>query len=339
VRCWGNNDNRQLGDDTRGHRTRPGKIAALTPASRLALGGRNTCVHRPDGVLRCWGSQHPPSAITSQDGFAGVSRASVADGARCWVMTDARLQCSGANHRGEVGTGGTEPVLEPTTIAGLSDVVDVSMGAQHACAVQRDGTVWCWGAGDSAALGDGSGERRTRPALVAGIDSAVAVYAGLARTCARLSDGAIRCWGWFATRELARGDLVFTTPTVIPELAGARQIVFGNAHSCARMADGAVQCWGIDQHGQLGTGRSMVGALECRAQVWRSTDLDIPPYPCRDRPTTVPGLRDVVDLAAGSEHTCALRRDGEVRCWGCNRYGQLGDGTNETRVSPTPVVW
>jgi len=35
---------------------------------------------------------------------------------------------------------------------------------------------------------------------------------------------------------------------------------------------------------------------------------------------------DVVQVAAGSGHTCARRRNGEVLCWGARGDGQLGDG-------------
>jgi hypothetical protein len=30
----------------------------------------------------------------------------------------------------------------------------------------------------------------------------------------------------------------------------------------------------------------------------------------------VPGVREAIDIAAGREHTCALRKDGTVLCWG-----------------------
>jgi alpha-tubulin suppressor-like RCC1 family protein len=43
-------------------------------------------------------------------------------------------------------------------------------------------------------------------------------------------------------------------------------------------------------------------------------------------------------LAAGGQHSCALRSDGMVRCWGGNRMGALGDGTQTRRVSPVTVA-
>ena len=59
----------------------------------------------------------------------------------------------------------------------------------------------------------------------------------------------------------------------------------------------------------------------------------------------VSGLDSVIDLAAGLEHTCALRPAGDVWCWGQDRSGQLGDGTallegcaGECSAVPVPVV-
>jgi alpha-tubulin suppressor-like RCC1 family protein len=45
-----------------------------------------------------------------------------------------------------------------------------------------------------------------------------------------------------------------------------------------------------------------------------------------------------VHVASGDFHTCALRADGTVRCWGRNKEGQLGDGTAEMRTSPVAVA-
>jgi alpha-tubulin suppressor-like RCC1 family protein len=41
-------------------------------------------------------------------------------------------------------------------------------------------------------------------------------------------------------------------------------------------------------------------------------------------------------IDAGELHTCAVRNDGTMRCWGYNADGQLGDGTQTDR--PTPIT-
>ena len=44
-------------------------------------------------------------------------------------------------------------------------------------------------------------------------------------------------------------------------------------------------------------------------------------------------------VSAGRNHACALHQNGNISCWGNNRYGQLGDGTggNERDMSLVPV--
>lgn len=97
------------------------------------------------------------------------------------------------------------------------------------------------------------------------------------------------------------------------------QLVLGRAHSCARTDDGLVRCWGANDHGQLGLG--LVG-------------------PPRAAPALVPGLCQVTEVSAGHDHTCALQANGEVRCWGKNKRGQVGAAVLADITSPTlrPVV-
>jgi alpha-tubulin suppressor-like RCC1 family protein len=51
----------------------------------------------------------------------------------------------------------------------------------------------------------------------------------------------------------------------------------------------------------------------------------------------IPGIPNLIGIAAGNEHTCAVEALGTVKCWGLNSSGQLGDNTVTTRRVPTQV--
>src|SRR5690606_24544210 len=49
------------------------------------------------------------------------------------------------------------------------------------------------------------------------------------------------------------------------------------------------------------------------------------------------GPAESFSIAAGGGHTCALRGNGRVICWGQNKYGELGDGTTGDSTKPVEV--
>lgn len=100
----------------------------------------------------------------------------------------------------------------------------------------------------------------------------------------------------------------------------AVKLALGYIHTCARRLDGTVLCWGENGAGQLGDGVPFDGGR--------------PPALV---PQRVVDVRDAIEVAAGISHTCALRRSGEVACWGINFFGQLGDGTKNRTSRPVAV--
>jgi hypothetical protein len=99
----------------------------------------------------------------------------------------------------------------------------------------------------------------------------------------------------------------------------AVEIATGTNHTCARRGDGTLWCWGSNAGGQLGLGPGGSWMVPAPTQV---TSLG----------TTV------VEVTAGTNHTCARKQDGTVWCWGYNDVGQVGDGTTMRRPDPVQVT-
>lgn len=109
--------------------------------------------------------------------------------------------------------------------------------------------------------------------------------------------------------------------------ATAAQVVGGRLHACALTTDGGVRCWGYNEFGALGNGE----------EEGDFADSDTG----RRMAVQVVGLESGVTAIAAdadADHTCALRGDGTVACWGDNAFGQLGDGTTTTARAPVEVV-
>jgi alpha-tubulin suppressor-like RCC1 family protein len=51
----------------------------------------------------------------------------------------------------------------------------------------------------------------------------------------------------------------------------------------------------------------------------------------------VPGFNGAVEVSCGALHTCVRLSSGQVRCWGYNGYGQLGDNSVTTNYTPVEV--
>jgi alpha-tubulin suppressor-like RCC1 family protein len=96
------------------------------------------------------------------------------------------------------------------------------------------------------------------------------------------------------------------------------QVATGAYHTCGLKMDGTVKCWGRNNEGQLGRGTTQNAG--------------------NDFPQTITNLSNVVALAAGGYHTCALLAGGSVQCWGSNRDGQAGNASGADPISaPGPI--
>ena len=56
-----------------------------------------------------------------------------------------------------------------------------------------------------------------------------------------------------------------------------------------------------------------------------------------NKPIQVKGLNNIVYISTGASHCLAIKNDGTVWAWGWNDYGQLGDGSFESKNRPIQV--
>lgn len=268
-------------------------------------------------------------------------RAAFAGGATtCVLFDDGTVRCFGAegSRRGSRGT---------TAVPGISGAVELALGARHSCARLDDGTVTCWGANMYGQIGDGTIEGPRPPTPVLGLTNATAIAAGDDHTCAIVAGGKVVCWGrgefnalgaappkppaGAKPRVLPEESSVSPAepggpPTLIPGITGASSVWLGLRHGCLVWRGGRVACFGEDDSGQFGT-------------------TFVPSTPAKPKPgpkptprlVTVKGVEGATALALGAKHACALLDGGNVRCWGDNSKGQLGDGATAARTESVIV--
>ena len=338
VQCWGANAAGQLGNGTTQQQLMPVGVSGMNTARRISAGGQHSCAVLADGTASCWGDNAngqlgdgtvtqrlSPVAVRQITGATAIS----AGGAHsCAIVGGGRALCWGGNGNGQLGDGNGLNRVEPAQVAGLSSgASSVSAGSEHTCAIVAGGLAKCWGSRQFNQLGDGvGGFRQLSPVNVVGLANLAAISAGFEQTCALTSSGEVACWGLNEFGQLGDGTSGRkTVPVDVEGLgsaalsvdAGVRGSGLYQNHSCAVTVQGGVKCWGRNTFGQLGDGSN--------------TD--------RLSPVDVLGLGGtVLAVAVGEAHTCALRTNGSVRCWGLNFSGQLGDGTQENRPSPVDVV-
>ncbi len=228
-------------------------------------------------------------------------------------LSTSPLHCGACNVRCSPG------VLCVDSACDDSEIVQISSGYTHSCALRAGGGIACWGSNVYGELGDGTSTMRTRPVSVSGIGDAIYVSAGYGFTCAIRQDQSVLCWGSNTCGELGLPASTVETgvPTLVPGVSGAVEIHGGNCHNCARLSSGSVYCWGKNANGQIGNGVMMPGA---------------------ELPARVMNLANAASVNVGFNHSCALRSNGAVSCWGDNASRQLGDGTETARAVPTPVI-
>jgi len=236
------------------------------------------------------------------------------------LLNDGTIKAFGSNDQGQLGLGNVvNPISTPTLIPNLSNVKQISCGAQHSLVLLNDSTVKSFGNNYNGQLGLGNTTSPyNTPTLISGLSSIKQIACGGYHSLVLLNDGTVKACGQNTYGQLGLGNtnVGYTTPTLIPSLSNVKQISCGGSHSLALLNDGTVKSFGMNTNGQLGLGNITT------------------PY---TTPTLISSLSNVKQIACGGNHSLVLLNDGTVKSCGQNGYGQLGLGNTTTYLAPTLI--
>ncbi len=245
------------------------------------------------------------------------------------LLADGRLYAWGQGTHGQLGDGGRHNsfaravrVRFPAGVKIKSIPIDV-MPFDSALAIDTTGHLWGWGFNFGGELCRGNTKTYTRPVRLP--FAQVTAVAGAAEHVIYDARDKLYACGTNAFGELGDGSFASSTvPVRVKHLSG-RQVTalvasYGNAG--ALLANGHYYDWGLDSRGQLGNGT-----------VGQSADLPVK--------VSLPGRVTQASLGGSlgnNGQTLVKLANGELFSWGCDKYGQLGNGSTGDQPSPDTVL-
>ena len=302
-------------------------LPQTSPSSivQLAVRGYQFCALFELGNVRCWGSAgnrvtlyKDPASFRELSFSSRMVKVFVAGHIGCALSEQGEMRCWSGNIESPYHQ---PPPREAMDFGTTLKVIDFTTS----CALFESGQVKCWGGNRYGQLGLGHTNRVEHPKDSSFLDlprPAMGLVSGLDSNCALLDSGGVICWGYNIHGQLGLGhannigdDETLWNMTAI-SLGGEPvvQLASGLRTYCALINSGSVRCWG-----------------EIKALLGPDVDIGIHGHYLGD--SELPTVIDPLDLggtmtavAANYYMACALNSEGRVRCWGRNRYGQLGLG-------------
>ena len=361
VLCWGNGSHGRLGHGNNVNLNSPTNVlnpdglGALQHIEQISLGSSHACALQESGEALCWGmgldgrlgnaqnhNSNLPVKVVSSNGkpINQINQINAGESHTC-ISREDRVQCWGNGEHGRLGNGDNQSSYTPVNIVEVSKkkakhyhdplIEKLSSGGEHTCVVRDNGEALCWGRGSYGRLGSGL-SNQSAPTEVINLKPDLSlkdsqISAGNEHTCVVRNKQAL-CWGRGSYGRLGSGNFKDSSIPVavvnansLGELNDVKQIRTGDYHTCALGYNGEVLCWGYGGNGQLGQGN----------------------YTNTNTPQTVVdinglgALSGIKQINLGGDHSCALKIDGRILCWGNGTDGQLGHGSNEKSNIPVEV--
>lgn len=216
-----------------------------------------------------------------------------------------------------------------------TDIVSISAGYDLSTAVRADGSVWTWGGNSIKNLGLAVGTSTNSPTMICSKNAESAKcshyygfdyssnnnYYTQNNSAILKNDGSLWMYGTGRFGSQGNDNSNYQKPHKVLETVVDYDVA--GAHSAAVTYDGKLYMWGYNKFGQIGN---------------NSTESVYSPTEVLSNVVSVSLSRGYESNSTGNGHSAAITSDGSLYMWGCNRYGQLGDGTTEDSYVPKKIT-
>jgi alpha-tubulin suppressor-like RCC1 family protein len=227
----------------------------------------------------------------------------------------------GNNSAGQLGINNRSSRQSPVQV-GEDDWSETAMGNEHCVSVKNNGTLWSWGINTTGNLGLGNRVNRSSPVQVGSDTSwyepgAGGEGAGGGHSVCTKTDGTIWSWGNGGSGRLGHGNVINrSSPVQIGALTNWARVACGDDFTLAVKTNGTMWSWGrASAIGQ--TGQNNLINLSSPVQIGADTNW--------------------AQVAAGGNHSLAVKTNGQLWAWGSNSEGRLGINDQYSRSSPVQV--
>ena len=143
---------------------------------------------------------------------------------------------------------------------------------------------------------------------------------GYNHSCAITASGVLKCWGANTSGQIGNNSLNDAyTPSAVTQASAEdtySSVSAGYYYSCGVTTSGTLKCWGENNLGQLGTGNTTPSTT----------------------PTPIDEGTSYLTVSAGLQHACGITAlTHQVKCWGVNSYGEVGNGATSGVSTPTLI--
>lgn len=326
VFCWGDNLNYQLGS-LGNDSSIPRQVPNLTNVIAISAGGQHTCALKKTGTVQCWGlntfgqigqgiqSNQPRIASLKEiKELKNIKSISLGENHSCALDQAGDIFCWGDNSEGQLLVNNISESSLPIKNSYIAKIAMISSGNQHICALHVRGDVFCWGDNRSGQIGNKRIQNKTVVNLVQNLKNIKSIAAGGSSTCAINNESQVYCWGDNTFSQLGIENTLenknakLPIPFKVDHLQDMESLSVGENHVCGLTKSGTVKCWGSNTKNNFQLGIATKSTIHYL-------------------PLEVPNLLEINSISAGGLHTCALKTNGTVYCWGNNFQGQLGNGS------------